>query len=247
MTAPQENIPASKGEGKPIGKLSITLDDGGAARVERLTAESETIISLWRGQGGGAKASFTVADSIDVSDFPEFLNAFCEAADLQIEMSFRATQLSSSHVVLEDAALAIGAALFEMMRERMEQTGVNGAGSSLKTAEDFHDAGVSASISLEGRKFLKIVSATTIDDFRWRNILGHSVFGNLRSEDIDDFVDALAGGMRASIFLHERRAYDDAEAFWRDAIDALGAAVNEAFAPNEARKGLPPGVKATLF
>ncbi|MEN0079455.1 MAG: hypothetical protein AAF753_10120, partial [Pseudomonadota bacterium] len=124
---------------------------------------------------------------------------------------------------------------------------INGAGSSLQTADDFHTAPVSASVSVEGRKFLKIVSATDWEDMRWRLLLGHTLGGHVRSEDLDDFVDAVAGGLRASIFIHERRVHTDPGAFWRATFAALGTAIAEALAPNPARKGLPPGVKATLF
>lgn len=229
------------------GRIEVHLAPDGAAEVLRTTAESDIRIAMARGQGGGAAAAFEVADSIDCSAFPAFLQAFCAAADLHVEVSFRATRLSSSHVVLEDTGLALGMGLFEMLRARMAETGVQGAGSSLRSKAQFLEAGVSASVSVEGRKFLKVLSAEGADSFRWRHVLGGFAFGGVRTEDIDDFIDALAGGMRASIFLHERRAYADSAAFWADAIAALGAAVSEAFEPNEARRGLPPGVKATLL
>ena len=238
---------ANREERETHGRITVRLDDDGRAVVERVTAESEVRINVWRGQGGQAKAEFDVAPSIDVSAFPEFLDDFAQAADLHMDVFFRATRLSSSHVVLEDTGLGLGMALFEMLRGRMMSHGVNGAGSSLKTADDFHKAGVSAAVSVEGRKYVKVVSATTMDDFRWRIGLGKEAFGAVRSEDIDDFIDALAGGMRASFFLHERRVYDQADEFWREATAALGAAISEAFAPNPSRKGLPPGVKATLL
>lgn len=229
------------------GRFIIDADENGLISVQRVTAESEVLLKLWRGQGGSAKSEFHVADSIDVSGFPLFLNRFSQSSNLHIELSFSATKLSSSHVVLEDVGLTIGAALFELLTQRMETTGVNGAGSSIQSAEDFENDTVSASISVEGRKFLKIVSATDIDDMRWRLMLGAKAFDTVRSEDIDDFFDALAGGMKGSIFLHERQPHDDPAVFWDKAIDALGKALSEAFEPNESRRGLPPGVKATLF
>ena len=88
----------------------MTLTPEGGVNVQRDTAESEVSISLWRGQGGQAKSDIQVADSIDVSSFPDILNAFCEAADLHMDVTFKATMLSSSHVVLEDIGLTMGAA-----------------------------------------------------------------------------------------------------------------------------------------
>jgi imidazoleglycerol phosphate dehydratase HisB len=236
-----------RAEREAYGRIAVAVGPDGGARVERLTAESEIHIGLMRGQGGRATATFDVAPSIDVSAFPALLDAFCAAANLHVEVAFRAARLSSSHVVLEDTGLALGMGLFEMLRLRMIETGVNGAGSSLRTKDDFLNAGVSASVSVEGRKFLKVVGAADADDFRWRNVLGGFAFGGVRTEDIDDFVDALAGGMRASFFLHERRPYHDPASFWADMIPALGNAITEAFEANPARRGLPPGVKATLL
>lgn len=229
------------------GRMEAVLDAGGVAKVARVTAESALDVSVARGPAGLTHAAFDVADSIDVARFPDFLDLLCKAAGLEAAIRFQATKLSSSHVVLEDTALALGAGLFELMRHAMETTGANGAGSSLRSADAFETAPVSAAISVEGRKFLKMIGPKGYDEFRWRLILSHDAFGGLRTEDIDDFLDALAGGMRASIFLHERRVHDDPDRFWRTMTLALGAALDEAFAPNPTRRGLPPGVKATLF
>lgn len=230
-----------------VGRMVVTLESDTHARVTRDTAESEVAVAVALSAAPQCAARFDVASSIDVSAFPAVLDAFARAAGLDLAVDFTATKLSSSHVVLEDTGLALGAGLFEILKAQMEARGVNGAGSSLQTAEAFHSAPVSASISVEGRKFLKMVGATNWADTRRRLILGHNVFDRARSEDMDDFVDALAGGLRASIFVLERRQHTDADAFWRAAIDALGVALAEVFAPNTARKGLPPGVKATLF
>jgi len=229
------------------GRLRIRLTPDGAATVERITAESSVVMTLGRAQGGRSSAKFKVADTIDVSAFPAMLDVFAKAANLDINVEFTATRLSSSHVVLEDTALAIGSGIFEMLRDRMNATGINGAGSSLRTREDFETATVSAAVSVEGRKYVKVVSAESGDAFRWKHVMGGHAFGGVRTEDIDDFIDALAGGMRASFFLHERRPHTSPEEFWPLAIDALGRAISEAFDVNAARKGLPPGVKATLI
>lgn len=235
----------------PTGQMVVTTDGKGWAHVVRDTAESQVRVSLAMPPtgttAGPIKTHFDVAESIDVSAFPGLLQVFCTAAGMELDVSFTATKLSSSHVVLEDTGLAMGAALFALLTDAMASTGVNGAGSSIKTADDFHSAPISASISVEGRKFLKIVSATDMDDLRWRTMIGHTVFDGVWSEDVDDFIDAIAGGMRASLFLHEREKHDDPDAFWRAAIIAFGVALAEVFAPNSARRGLPPGVKATLF
>ena len=63
--------------------------------------------------------------------------------------------------------------------------------------------------------------------------------------DRDDFVDGLAGGMSSSIMIHVQN-YESAEKAWIETFRALGAALKESLEYNPYRKGLPPGVKATL-
>ncbi|MGF1545518.1 MAG: hypothetical protein ACFB00_13660 [Parvularculaceae bacterium] len=135
-------------ESETHGAIEVSVGPDGHASARRLPAESAVRVALQRGQGGAAAARFDVAPTIDVSDFPRLLDVFCGAANLHLDVSFRATKLSSSHVVLEDTGLAMGMALFEMLRERMNDAGVNGAGASLRTPDDFHNAGVSAAVSV---------------------------------------------------------------------------------------------------
>jgi imidazoleglycerol phosphate dehydratase HisB len=104
-------------------------------------------------------------------------------------------------------------------------------------------------VSVEGRKFLKFIPFDiSYPEFRKSFILGKNVFGTLRSEDIDDFFDALAGGMRASIMVHFRNCRSSGERVaWETAIVSVARAVKEAMSVNHLRRGLPPGVKATLI
>jgi imidazoleglycerol phosphate dehydratase HisB len=113
---------------------------------------------------------------------------------------------------------------------------------------DFDNAAVAAAVSVEGRKFLKFVPFDiSPSTFKAKFVIGRDAFGSVRCEDIDDFLDALAGGMRASILLHFRRTDGlDSAALWPQAITSVGEAVRQAIDINPVRKGLPPGVKATL-
>ncbi|MGH6815817.1 MAG: HAD-IA family hydrolase [Hyphomicrobiaceae bacterium] len=229
------------------GHILIEHDQARGVSVERATAESRVRVRVAASDAPTSTATFRVAPSIDVSAFPALLDRFSAASGFEIAVDFSATRLSSSHVVLEDTGLTLGTALFEMLRRRMETEGVEGAGSSLRTREQIASAGVGAAISVEGRKFLKFATAEPHDLYRRRLVLGHSAFGGIRTEDIDDFLDALAGGLRASVFVHQRRPYAAPDEYWQDAIVAVGSALQEVFAPNPDRRGLPPGVKATLL
>jgi hypothetical protein len=76
-------------------------------------------------------------------------------------------------------------------------------------------------------------------------IIGQNILGNLFSEDLDDFIDGLSGGLGCSIVIHFKEI-PDPEAGWKMIFQHLGLAVREAFEVNPYRKGVPPGVKATL-
>jgi len=231
------------------GVLKVLSSSPISCRVVRETAESVVSVSVSVADDPECIASIHVSPTIDVSSFPRLLSSFAEASGLHIELDFVATRLSSSHVVLEDTALVLGTCLFNIIQHRMEQFGINGAGSSLQTVEDFKTASVAAAVSIEGRKFLKLVPFDlSYADFKRNVILGHNVCGTVRSEDIDDFLDALAGGMRASIMVHFRECNNkDSDELWQAAVFGVGQAVREAMAANGLRKGLPAGVKATLI
>ncbi len=216
------------------------------AELVRLTAESETRLKVRFGNERTSRVALDVNPSIDVADLPRILDLICARAGFSIDLTFKATKLSSSHVVLEDTGIILGKALLAVLMERMEWEGVNGAGSSIQDGADFTNAAPQVGISVEGRKFLKITPFT--DDYmavRRDLLFGHTVFGALRSEDLDDFLDGLCVGMTCSLMVHLRELKTP-EADWTAVLEQLGAALNECFAPNPARKGLPPGVKATL-
>ena len=195
----KQNAPASR---QGAGELAISQVTTLGCYVERFTAESKIAIRLSLADEPSCVARFRTSDTINVDNFPELLCVLGEAAGLSIDLDFEATRISSSHVVLEDTGLVLGTAIFKMLEDRMNVLGVNGAGSSLKNAGDFKSAPVSAAVSFEGRKFLKLFPfGINTDRFRKRFQLGGNVWGGLRTEDIDDFLDALAAGLRASIIV----------------------------------------------
>ncbi len=68
---------------------------------------------------------------------------------------------------------------------------------------------------------------------------------SLLSEDLDDFLDGLAGGLDCSIIIHLKELKDANEG-WQLLFKNLGKAMKQVFDLNPYRKGVPPGVKATL-
>ena len=139
-----------------------------------------------------------------------------------------------------------GRALLKVLKLRMKKTGINGAGSNLNCAKDIKSKSISLGLSVEGRKFWKIVPASTdYQTIRKNLLLGQNVFGNLRSEDLDDFIDGLCGGMGCSLILVIKKL-SEPEDFWKAVFEGIGEAMKETFLPNPYRKGVPPGVKANL-
>ena len=123
----------------------------------------------------------------------------------------------------------------------MAATGIEGAGSSLNGAS----RPIRVGISFEGRKFLRLVPVGWSHEELRRTVIGQTLANGLFSEDLDDFLDGLAGGMAASIVVHWEPLTDPDEA-WGLIFDGLGAAVGELLATNPARRGVIAGVKGTL-
>ncbi|WP_417910677.1 HAD-IA family hydrolase [Candidatus Electronema sp. PJ] len=216
------------------------------AAVVRTTAESKVRVAVHCSEHWPGTYSFKVGPSIQVSGFGGLLEAMAQEAGFTLAVDFFAERLSSSHVVMEDTGLVLGKALKELLILRMNRCGVQGAGSSIQVEADFSSQPVSVGVSVEGRKFVKFVPFNEpYSAFRQRFLLGQDVFGGLFSEDMDDFLDGLAGGLDCSIMIHVRQHVDAAEG-WLLLFRQLGKALKEVFQENPCRKGVPPGVKATL-
>ena len=235
-TLPMPQIP-----GINITDLSIDTVSG-----ERNTAETITEVEITLSDNPSCECEFKVSDTIDVSQVQNLLTPFCQAAGFSLKLKFIATELSSSHVVLEDTGIIMGRAIAALMYTRMMTLGINGAGSSIHTLEDYNNKDVQAAISVEGRKFIKYTSfATDYPEVRSKLLLGHNILEQVRSEDIDDFIDGFALGISGSLMVHLREL-GTAEQTWQQILIKLGTALKECLAVNPMRKGVIPGVKATL-
>lgn len=241
---PADRSPAGPQPGVERGWAVEALTTG-HARLSRRTAESAVAVEVALG-GPAAVCRFDVADSISVAGLADLLLEFATGAGLALEVDFLATKLSSSHVVAEDVGLVLGRAIRAVAVQRMEQFGIDGAGSNVDTISDLAELPVRVGISMEGRKFWKYVPfAEDYVQFRRSFLVGHTLPGGLFSEDLDDFVDGLAGGLQASVIVHLPRPVPPASG-WPALFHGLGVAVAGLLRPNPARRGLIPGVKATL-
>lgn len=216
-----------------------------SARLRRETAESVVAVEVSMSDEPGAQVAIDVADSVSVTGLAGLLDAYARAAGLRLAVTFSASRLSSSHVVTEDVGLALGRALRGMAIERMSEVGIYGAGSNVSALDDVQRP-VRVGLSMEGRKFWKYVPfGGDYQAFRRTFLIGHTLRGDLFSEDLDDFVDGFAGGLQASVMIHIADGVG-AEQGWPLVFDSLGEATREFLAVNPYRKALAPGVKATL-
>jgi HAD superfamily hydrolase (TIGR01509 family) len=228
------------------GDISILERSVDLCRIIRKTAESQVTLVVDFSKKNPFKCRFNVSNSIRVEKFCELIGLFSESAGCSIDVDFNATVLSSSHVVMEDTALVLGRALKEILILRMKTYGVNGAGSSIESPEDFFAQPIRVGVSVEGRKIWKMIPFD--GDFKLLQktfIIGQNVSGDLFSEDLDDFIDGLSGGLGCSIVIHFKER-PDPDTGWKMIFQNLGKAMKMAFEINPYRKGVPPGVKATL-
>lgn len=219
-----------------------------AARLRRETAESVVTVDVSMvGDSGepGAEVSIEVADSVSVTGLAGLLDEYARAAGLRLTVGFSASRLSSSHVVTEDVGLGLGRALRGMAIERMSELGIYGAGSNVRAVDDVNRP-VRVGLSMEGRKFWKYVPfGGDYAAFRRTFLIGHTLRGDLFSEDLDDFIDGFAGGLQASVMVHVADGVG-AEQGWPLVFSSLGEATREFLSVNPYRRALAPGVKATL-
>jgi len=243
----QGNVKPGKSE-KKVSPKTITVDSVSCnfAEVSRKTAESQTTVIVDFSKKEPSGFSFQTSSSIKIDPLGDLLAKFAEEAGFSLQVDYKATALSSSHVVMEDTALVLGRALKEILVLRMEQYGVNGAGSSPRIADDYHTQPVRVGVSVEGRKFFKVIPfQDSFDDIRKKFLIGQKIYDCLFSEDLDDFLDGLANGLACSITIHMNELPDPDQG-WQMLFQNLGKAISEVFELNPFRKNVPPGVKATL-
>ncbi|MCB0328375.1 MAG: hypothetical protein KDD70_01895 [Bdellovibrionales bacterium] len=226
-------------------EIAILEYSAHSATVRRGTAETGITVQLNLRERTPCSFQFEVDQSIGLSltGMETLLQRFASQLGAHLSVQFSAKTLSSSHVVMEDIGLVLGRALLEIMKYRMLNHGIQGAGSNISRE---HASPVEVGVSVEGRKFWRLIPEDgNFNSLRKELLIGHTILGGCRSEDLDDFIDGLSGGLSASIALHIRISRD-AEKTWLSIFSALGEALRKALQPNPYRKGVPPGVKATL-
>lgn len=237
----QDRTPPPPRHGFTAG-IEVLTSGTDSVSVRRTTAESVCEVELVVDQAG-LRCDFETSDAVAPDGLTPLLEAFAERARLGGGVRFSARELSSSHVVAEDVGIVLGAALRVLAVERMHAHGIEGSGSSMVSRRHLHP--IRVGVSFEGRKFMKLVPIGWSYSELREQVIGRTLSTGSFSEDLDDFLDGLAGGMACSIVIHWERFRDPDES-WRLVFEGLGAALAGVLAPNHTRRGLTPGVKATL-
>lgn len=215
------------------------------AKLVRTTAESVVTVEVDL-RGSGSRCAIEVGPTVNVDGFENLLAELAAGAGFALDVTFEATRLSSSHVVTEDIGMVLGRALKHIAVHRITELGMQGAGSNIADPEELARRPIRVGVSMEGRKFCKYVPfSQDYAEFRRAFLIGHTLPGGVYSEDLDDFVDGLAGGLSASVMVHFGEAVDPL-AGWPLVFRGLGQATAGMLRVNPHRRGLTPGVKATL-
>jgi len=238
LTAHAESAPPPRAAASGLG-IEVEQASSRRAVVVRRTAESECRVGLDLDRDGWS-TQIETSDSVHMEGLPELIDALASAAAAGGSVSFRATELSSSHVVAEDIGMTLGEAFRALATAKMEADGLEGFGFG-RVSDDLPEV----ALSWEGRKFLKIVAVGWPERELKRLRVGSTLASGLFSEDLDDFLDGFAGGMRASVMIHWPPTSELDES-WRAVFTGLGLALAGALRTNRPRRGLIAGVKATL-
>jgi HAD superfamily hydrolase (TIGR01509 family) len=238
---PSRNGRTNSAYGFPAG-IDVALDGSDAVTVSRTTAETRCEVELALG-GPTLDCRIETSEAVDSHGLAPLVQALADHAGIGGSISFSALELSSSHVVAEDIGMTLGAALKVLAIERMNAHGIEGAGSSLHAGRQPRP--IRVGMSFEGRKFLKFVPIGWDYGELRGQLIGRTLQSGLFSEDLDDFLDGLAGGMACSIVVHWERLQDP-DLAWRLVFEGAGAAIAGLLQRNATRHGLIAGVKASL-
>jgi len=210
---PPPSSPCSCGESRAAVAIEIPPNSASRFRIEAHRSVQERLVGV-----------------------PALLALLADAAGIGIQIDFGGPTLASSHIALERLGQTCGRALLELANRRAQHCGINGAGSNLELPQDLDDKRVTVGLSIEGRKYWRLVPFDGDHRrLRERFLIGASVLG-VRTEDLDDFIDGLACGLNACIMLHVKDCADAVQT-WREIFAGIGAALREALNASPHRMG----------
>jgi imidazoleglycerol-phosphate dehydratase len=161
------------------------------------------------------------------------LEMFGWYGDFVVDASYEVKTFRLMHVVIEDTALALGAAFAQVIRDRLPE-GVESNGESHGVMDE---ASAFAQISFEGRS----------NTFVHRG--GASAFERVEDVlcvDLVAFFEGFSQGGRCTVHLDLHDNGHDPHHAWEAGFRAFARALRAALRENPRRAGMTAGVKGTL-
>ncbi|MGC8849988.1 MAG: imidazoleglycerol-phosphate dehydratase [Candidatus Bathyarchaeia archaeon] len=137
-----------------------------------------------------------------------------------------------SHMIAEDSGIALGSALKELSRKRIEDLGINCVGFAYAVLDEALSQAV---VSIEGRANAFIDA--TCEGGRTERVEDSS------KEDLKAFIEGLAQGWSSTIHVRILNGRDPHHS-WESAFRALGIAISNSLMENPSRKGEIAGLKS---
>ncbi|MBS7644838.1 hypothetical protein KEJ44_02200 [Candidatus Bathyarchaeota archaeon] len=151
----------------------------------------------------------------------------CFTIRLQMEANRRL-----SHMIAEDSGIALGSALRELSRKRIEELGINCIGFAYAALDEALSEAV---VSIEGRANAYIEAAC--EGGQAERVEDSS------KNDLKAFIEGLAQGWSSTIHVRILSGRDPHHS-WESAFRALGIAISNSLEENPSRKGEVAGLKS---
>jgi imidazoleglycerol-phosphate dehydratase len=207
------------------GMEAVRLDED-IYEVRRETREAVVAVALNLGERGEPSLKTSLAF------FDHMLEMLCWYAGLTLEAKFEIRTHRLTHVICEDAGLAVGSVVLEALRDRIA-SGVESVGEAHGVIDE---ALAFAMLSFEGRARCRVER---------EGAAANEFVEDMLAADLVAFFEGFAQGARATVHVRVLEA-EDAHHAWEAAFRAFGRALRTALAPNPWRAGLTAGVKGTL-
>jgi imidazoleglycerol-phosphate dehydratase len=230
--APQQN-PALR-PSRPSGGLPMTAyqgmrvtREGEVYRTERESREARIELAVDFGPRREPRLATTLAF------FDHMLEMLGWYADFVLDASYETKTFRLMHVVIEDIGLSLGAAIGEVIRDRIAD-GVESTGFAHGVMDE---ASAFAQVSFEGRSNSFITRGGAASFERVEDVL---------TADLIAFFEGFSQGGRCTVHLHIDDGARDPHHAWEAGFRAFARALRAALIVNPRRAGMTAGVKGTL-
>jgi len=201
--------------------------DGEVYRTARESREARIAVAVDFGPRRAPQLDTTLAF------FDHMLEMLGWYGDFVIDASYETKTFRLMHVVFEDIGLALGAALHQVIRDRIAD-GVESSGYAHGVMDE---ASALAQVSFEGRSNSFITRGGAASLERVEDVL---------TVDLIAFFEGFSQGGRCTVHLHLDPAARDPHHAWEAGFRAFARALRAALTVNPRRAGMTAGVKGTL-